>query len=370
MSKQLPKDLESLSRRGPHTDRSVVIADAITQATSDTGRSTRRGGAVAAALILVTGLAALAYVRADSPDTEDGLPALDVDVGPTATEDTPVSTVRIVPTTCPEVVFEFDEAASAIGLTTASGRSDRNNAGFQLSSDLFLFRQGAGTSDQDPVENPEVEGSLSVTTQDGYATTVYPAASGSPGPRVAFVFPATASPDDACSSWSIGSQDPDRPPADLVALVSGMTMTVAETPASDPDVESINARIPNVQFDGVASDNPGPYFGSQPPLKALPGFEAEVADQEFCGAVAVINSRPVPVDPFDRVVVGVEYFEAIQTYVPTVLAEPFEVVRAWSEAVAKAGSFESPDAPSNGQEFSGAMATITEYYDARCLGLS
>ena len=78
----------------------------------------------------------------------------------------------------------------------------------------------------------------------------------------------------------------------------------------------------------------------------------------------------MPVDEFDSVVVGVEYFEAIEEYVPADLAEPFGVVLAWSEAVLKGGSFESADVPSDARDMGGAMATITEFYDLRCLGLS
>lgn len=226
MNRQLPEDLEQLSIRGPDANRSVVVADAMAQATSDPDRRSRRGGAVAAALILVIGVGAIASVSGESADTEVGSSVVGTDATPTSNS-----------------ISEFD-------------------------------------------------------------------------------------------------------------------------------VGPMNANIPNVQFDGAASDDPGPYFGSAPLLEPQPGFEAAMPDQEFCSAVAVINSRPQPVDTFDRVVVGARYLEAIEKYVPAVLAEPYAVVRSWSEAVANAGSFESPDAPSNGLEFAGAMATVTEFYDARCLGWS
>lgn len=141
--------------------------------------------------------------------------------------DVPVSTVRIVPTTCPPVTFEFGENASELGLTTTQGTSDRDNTGFQLSTDLSLFRLGPPAADQGPQDDQGVVGQLRATTQDGYETTVYPAAFTGPGPIVTFRFPADSAPNEPCATWSIGSQDPDRAPADLVVLVEGMQMSLA-----------------------------------------------------------------------------------------------------------------------------------------------
>ena len=71
-----------------------------------------------------------------------------------------------------------------------------------------------------------------------------------------------------------------------------------------------------------------------------PGFTPSSADQDFCSAVSVINSRPQPRDEFVEVVVADQYLAAIERYVPIDLRDEFDVVLEFTRSVVEAGSFD------------------------------
>lgn len=147
----------------------------------------------------------------------------------------------------------------------------------------------------------------------------------------------------------------------------------ATTEAATSDVAT-DDEIPQVAIQGEVRDDPVPYFGSQSAsggvTEPAPGFTPDAADSEFCTAVSVINSRPQPTDDFEEVVVAAQYFDAIEQRVPAELAAPFAVVLEFARNIADAGSFEDADEPSNGDAMSEAMATLNDFVDTQCLGVS
>lgn len=150
----------------------------------------------------------------------------------------------------------------------------------------------------------------------------------------------------------------------VIADPAPATTTAASTPAIEDDIAL-------VQFDGEQSDTPAPYFGSQNPAggAAAPvaNFTPSSADQDFCSAVSVINSRPQPRDEFVEVVVADQYFAAIERYVPIELRDEFDVVLEFTRSVVEAGSFD--EELSNDGAISTAVGTINQFVDKRCLGL-
>jgi hypothetical protein len=185
-----------------------------------------------------------------------------------------------------------------------------------------------------------------------------------------------------CGSGDTKTDGPLVATADSEAPSSGITIpessSVAEastTGIADPapaTTSAIEDDIALVQFDGEQSDTPAPYFGSQNAAggAAAPvaNFTPSSADQDFCSAVSVINSRPQPRDEFMEVVVADQYFAAIERYVPIELRDEFDVVLEFTRSVVEAGSFD--EELSNNGAISTAVGTINQFVDKRCLGLS
>ena len=187
-----------------------------------------------------------------------------------------------------------------------------------------------------------------------------------------------------CGSDDTKTQGPLVATADSESPSSGITIpesssgaeastTVIADPApATAATSAIEDGIPLVQFDGEQSDTPAPYFGSQNlaggAAAPVANFTPSSADQDFCSAVSVINSRPQPRDEFVEVVVADQYLAAIERYVPIDLRDEFDVVLEFTRSVVEAGSFDE-ELSSDGA-ISAAVGTINQFVDKRCLGLS
>jgi len=123
--------------------------------------------------------------------------------------------------------------------------------------------------------------------------------------------------------------------------------------------------IPVVAFEGPVRDNPVPYFGTQTPSGgAPPDFVVAEPDAVFCDALATINTRPQPIDDYEEVVVGKQYFEAIAF--PSELADALTAVLEWVGSVVADGQFTESNVSPDG--LGAAFRDINEFVDAHCLG--
>lgn len=173
----------------------------------------------------------------------------------------------------------------------------------------------------------------------------------------------------APSELSSAQSAPPRLEASSTVSNDDQVDTSAPVESSTPErgAESIDAQIPIISIDGEQRDEPVPYFGRQNPSGGVtdpaPGFKPAAADEEFCSAVSLINSRPQPRDDFEEIVVGAQYFSAIERYVPAELAESFAEVVKFASSIVEAGSFEDADEPADSDAVSTALQAINDFVD-------
>ena len=103
-------------------------------------------------------------------------------------------------------------------------------------------------------------------------------------------------------------------------------------------------------------------------------FAPTIEDQEFCWAVAAINSRPPPRDEFQEVVVADGYFSAIRPFAMPAVRSELDVLIGFTEPIVLQGSFTEADEVDSG-EIATAFQSINTLsacgrdYGARDLGL-
>lgn len=86
-----------------------------------------------------------------------------------------------------------------------------------------------------------------------------------------------------------------------------------------------------------------------------------------CHVLHSSRHRPQPSDDFEEVVVAGQYVAAIAPTVSNEISAEFEVVQTWVDFNVAAGSFDSIDEPEDGDPVGGAIKTINEFIDTRCL---
>ncbi len=162
-------------------------------------------------------------------------------------------------------------------------------------------------------------------------------------------------------------------------VVADTVTTVEESPPSSELVapsmsyDAVDDAIPMVEFEGDRTDVPAPYFGSQNAsggaAEPVDEFAPAIEDQEFCWAVAAINSRPQPRDEFQEVVVADGYFSSIRPFAVPAVRSELDVLIGFTEVIVLQGSFTEADEVDRG-EIATAFQSISTFVDERCLGIS
>ncbi len=159
----------------------------------------------------------------------------------------------------------------------------------------------------------------------------------------------------ACSSTP-GGRAPGAVSSAPTASSTGSTFPSDEMAETEID-------IPVVSFEGPVRDSPVPYFGTQTPSG---GIAQAAPDFVVAEALATINTRPQPIDDYEEVVVGQQYFVVVAPAFPSELADDLAVVLEWVDAIVTDGQFnESNVSPDN---LGIAISNINEFVDTNCLG--
>lgn len=198
--------------------------------------------------------------------------------------------------------------------------------------------------------------------------------------------PPTGSGPDATQSFEPGGE-PSRPTLDdVIAVIEGIdapspptssapvaSTTVSGGRAVPSSLEEMEAVIPIVDLRTGPAESAGPYFGRSDPSGStagpVPGFVPAAEDQLFCWAVAVINSRPQPIEEFEEVVVAGKYFRVIEPFAVADALPHLRVLIDFTTSIADQGSFTEADEVGDGDPVGIAFAAMNALVDARCLGL-
>lgn len=176
------------------------------------------------------------------------------------------------------------------------------------------------------------------------------------------------------------SSPPDSSPSDSSPVETSVpaettSTTMAAVPVTEPDEGSPpqhNIEFPTVTITGDVRDTPVPYFGNQNEIDGAEDGSSEFVvaepDVPFCAALATMNTLPQPRDDFEELLVGQQYFIAIEPAMPAELTDSFTVILEWVEAAVEAGQFPE-DEPDVGDPLIVAVEMINAFVDTRCLGL-